>query len=293
LSNYALFLGCTVPARTPSYELSLRKVLKVLDIKFADLENLSCCAPIPIESLNFKSSLSIAAYNISVAEEAGLNLVTICNGCFQMLIRANSLLKDNVKMRKEINKVLSEVGKEYRGTIEVYDYLQILHSEMGIKKIKKNISKPLSGLKVSVFYGCHLLRPSSTLKFDDPFQPKILDELVELTGAKSLPYDHKDTCCGGLLRGTSDELATKLARDRFFNISKASGECIVTVCPFCFLQHDLGQLSVNRNFEETYKIPVFHYPELLGLSLGIKPVDLGLKTHRISTESVIQKLGLE
>jgi heterodisulfide reductase subunit B len=52
----------------------------------------------------------------------------------------------------------------------------------------------------------------------------------------------------------------------------------------------VGQLDVRRRFNETYNLPVFHYPELLGLAMGIDPEKLGLKTHRISTESVLKKI---
>jgi len=83
VKSYALFLGCTIPARQPSYELSARKSLSRLDIELVDLPNMTCCAPPPVESINLEANLSAAAYNISLAEEADLDLVTLCAGCFQ------------------------------------------------------------------------------------------------------------------------------------------------------------------------------------------------------------------
>lgn len=289
--NYALFLGCVIPAREPSYELSMRRVFKELGVALVDLDGATCCAPIPIESLDFTTSLAIGAHNICLAEDANLDLMTICNGCFQVLSRANALLKKNEKMRANINNILSEVGKEFKGTRNVIDYLQVLYNDLGAEKIRKSISKPLKGLKVAVFYGCHVLKPSSVLMFDDPERPHILDDLVELAGAKSVAYMHKMKCCGGLLRGVSSGLARKLARDKLFNISRVKADCIVTVCPFCFLQLDIGQLDVKRKFNEPYNIPVLHYPELLGLAMGIEAKKLGVHTHRISTESVLSKIG--
>ena len=92
------------------------------------------------------------------------------------------------------------------------------------------------------------------------------------------------------MRGISDEVANKLARDKLFNISEAQADCVVTVCPFCFITLDVGQLSVRRQFNESYNLPVLHYPELLGLAMGIKSDELGLDTHRISTKSVLDKI---
>lgn len=289
--SYALFLGCTIPAREPSYELSVRRVFKDLGLNLVDMNGAICCAPMPIESLDFKTSLTMAAYNLCLAEEDDLDLVTLCNGCYQVLSKTNNLLKNNEKLKTEVDKVIAEVGKKFRGTVNVKDYLQVLYHDLGPKKIRKSVSKSLDGLKVAVFYGCHVLKPSNVLMFDDPERPRLLDDLVELTGAKSVQYLHKTRCCGGLLRGVSDNVANKLAREKLFNFSQAQPDCIVTVCPFCFLQLDIGQLSIRRQFKESYNIPVLHFPELLGLAMGIKSDELGLHTHRISTESLLRKIN--
>ncbi len=288
--SYTLFLGCTIPARESSYELSLRRVFNEIGVDLLDLKGATCCAPMPIESLDLKTSLAIAAYNICLAEETELDLITICNGCFLALHRANVWLKGDEKLKADINDVLVKVGKEFKGTVNVKDYLQVLYNDLGPEKLKKNISKSLDGLKAAAFYGCHILRPSNVLKFDDPERPHILEDMIEVTGAVNVSYLHKTRCCGGLLRGISDDIANKLARDKLFNISQAQPHCIVTVCPFCFLQLDIGQLSIQRQFDESYNLPILHYPELLGLAMGIKQDELGLNTHRIKTDSVLEKI---
>lgn len=289
--KYALFLGCTIPARAPSYESAFRKVMKELDVDLVDLDGATCCAPIPIESMDYETSMAIAAYNICLAEELDLDLITICNGCFQLLSKANAALKGKKELRAKINSILSDVGKEYKGTKSVKNFIQVLYGDLGLEKIKKSISKPLKGLKVAVFYGCHILMPSSILRFDDPINPHLLDDLVELIGAGSVPYMDKMRCCGGLLRGIDDELGRKLARDKLFCASQARADCIITVCPFCFVQLDLGQLEVRRLFNEQYNIPIVFYPELLGLAMGMEPKRLGLHTHKISTDSLLKKIG--
>lgn len=289
--GYALFLGCVIPARESSYELSVRRTMKAFGVDLVDLKGATCCAPIPIESLDHATSLAITAYNICLAEELNLDLMPICNGCYQALSKVNATLKNREKLKAATNEILAKVGKEYKGTVDIKDYLQVLCDDIGFKKIKESIVKPLKDLKVAVFYGCHLLKPSSTLTFDDPERPHLLDELVELTQAISVPYMHKTKCCGGLLRGVSDELANRMARDKLFNAHQAKADCIVTVCPSCFLQLDVGQLVVRREFNESYNLPVLHYPELLDLAMGMDPKEIGLHTHRIRTDSIINKIG--
>ncbi len=292
MSGYALFLGCTIPARQPNYELSARKALAKLGIELVDLANMTCCAPPPVQSIDLETSLSIAAYNICLAEEADLNMITLCTGCFESLAMTNMMLKENEKLREDVNRILSKAGKEFQGSKEVKHYLQVLKDDVGVASIKQSISKPLSNLKVASFSGCHLLRPSELLKFDDPERPRIFDDLIEALGAKSIEYRNKLKCCGGLLRGYADDLALKLAREKLVNTTKAGADCISTLCPFCFLTLDMGQLMIKSKFQEEYNMPVLHYSELLSLALGIDAKELAPEFHKIKIYKVLNKVGL-
>ncbi len=290
MKSYALFLGCTIPARQPNYELSARKSLTKLGIKLVDLANMTCCAPPPVQSIELETSLAIAAYNICLAEEAGLNVITLCTGCFESLAMANTMLKDNEELKVRVNKILSNAGKEFEGSREVKHYLQVLMDDVGIEQIKQSVSKPLSNLRVASFYGCHLLRPSKLLKFDDSERPRIFDELIEALGAKSIEYRNKLKCCGGLLRGYSDDLALIIARDKLVNATKAGADCIATLCPFCFVALDLGQLQIRSKFKEEFNMPIIHYSELLSLALGMDTKELALQSHKIKLDKVLSKI---
>ncbi|MEM3626740.1 MAG: CoB--CoM heterodisulfide reductase iron-sulfur subunit B family protein [Candidatus Bathyarchaeia archaeon] len=290
MTSYALFLGCTIPARQPHYELSARKALTKLGIELVDLPNMTCCAPPPLQSIDLETSLSIAAYNICLAEEANLNMVTLCTGCFESLAMANTLLKKNKELKERVNRILANAGKEFEGKIEVRHYLQVLMKDVGLDRLRKSVSKDLSKLRVASFSGCHALRPSELLKFDDPERPHIFDDLIEALGAKSIWYRNKLKCCGGLLRGYADDVALAIAREKIMNTTKAGADCIITLCPFCFLTLDLGQMLMKSTFHEEYNMPILHYTELLSLSLGIDPKELALDFHKIRLDKVLAKI---
>ncbi len=290
MKSYALFLGCTIPARQPNYELSARKTLTKLGIKLVDLDDLTCCCPPPIQSINLETSQAVAAYNICLAEEAGLDIVALCNGCFESLAMANAALKKDENLRAKVNGILSKAGKEFKGTIEVKHFLQVLIDDIGLECIKASVVKPLNTLKVAPFYGCHSLRPSELLEFDDPERPHILEDLIEALGAESVEYRDKLKCCGGLLRGISDDLSLSLARDKIINTTKAGAECIATLCPFCFVALDIGQIQVKSKFNEVYDMPILHYSELLALALGVDPKELALRAHKIKIDKVLEKI---
>ena len=291
MKSYAIFLGCTIPARQPNYELSARKTLEKLGIELVDLDNFTCCCPAPIQSINLESSQAVAAYNICLAEEAGLDIVALCNGCFESLAMANAALKKDKKLKDQINEVLTKVGKEFQGKIEVKHFLQVLMEDIGLEKIKEKVTKPLSSLKVAPFYGCHSLRPSKLLQLDDPERPQIFENLIESLGAEPLEYRNKLKCCGGLLKGISDDTALELAREKLANTNKAGADCISTLCPFCFVALDIGQIQVKGKFQEVYDMPILHYSELLALALGVAPEELALRSHKIKTDKVLEKIA--
>ena len=110
MKRYALFLGCTIPARQPNYELSARKTLAKLGIELVDLPDMTCCCPPPIQSIDLETSLAVAAYNICLAEEVDLDIVTLCSGCFESLAIANTTLKADPHLKEKINKILSQAG---------------------------------------------------------------------------------------------------------------------------------------------------------------------------------------
>jgi heterodisulfide reductase subunit B len=290
MKKYALFLGCTIPARQPNYELSARKALAKLDIELVDLDNMTCCCPPPVQSIDLTTSQAVAAYNICLAEEAGLDIVTLCTGCFESLAMTNTALKKDEELREKVNKILSNVGKEFKGTIEVKHFLQVLTEDVGLERIKESIVKPLGKLKVAPFYGCHALRPSELLEFDDPERPHLLEDLLAAIGAESVQYRNKLKCCGGLLRGYDDDLALSLARDKLINTTKAGADCIGTLCPFCFVALDIGQIQVKSKYNEVYDMPVLHYSELLALALGVAPEELALRSHKVKTDKIIEKI---
>lgn len=284
--RYLLFVGCTIPARLNAYELSARKVAEKLDVKLVTLQGANCCG-LPVEGLDKNMTLTLAARILCLAEEQGLNIMTLCNGCLVTLMKANKKLKENGAIREKVNEVLKGVDMEFRGTTEVKHFIRVLHEDVGVKKIASLVECPLNGFKMASQYGCHLLRPSDVLHFDHPEFPTSLDELVECTGAESLMYKGRGQCCGGPLLAVNDKLALSIGKNKLDNMVNAGAEAIVTPCPFCHVMLDTGQLAIEGR---EYNLPVFLYPQLLGLALGLGPKSLGLYENKVPATPLIERL---
>lgn len=278
--KYAFFLGCLIPARELSYEVSVRKTMPELGVELVDMKAANCCAPFSIQSVDYDSWLALAARDLCIAEEMGMDIMTLCNDCYESLLMVNNLLKKNPELKDRANNILSEVGKEFKGKVDVKNLVDVLHGDVGIDKVKNAIKEPFDGLKVGAQPGCHLTKPKR-IHFELLRGFNELDALVNATGAESVPYERKEMCCGGPLRDINDDLSRSISRDKLRALKDAEVQAAVTVCPFCFLQLDLGQLEVKRHFNEEYNLPVVHFIELLRMAMGMKLEDWEIKAHRI------------
>jgi heterodisulfide reductase subunit B len=231
--------------------------------------------------------LVLAARNLCQAEKLGLNIVTLCPGCAGTLRKVNKLLKEDKHERERVNGFLKEAGLEYKGTVEVKHLMQVLAEDVGLGRIKEAVKRPLSNLSVAEHMGCHIVRPQKHIGFDDPENPEILKSLIEVTGARCLDYMDETECCGAPIVGVNDRIPLALTRDKLSHMKAVNAQAVITVCPFCHMMFDTNQMRIERMYNETYGMPVLHYPQLLGLAMGFKPEELALKELRVDASKVV------
>ncbi len=293
MKELSLFLGCLIPNRYPGIEKATKLVLDKLGINWSELKEASCCpAPGVFRSFDEITWLTLASRNIVLAEEKNTDLLTICNGCFSSLLDANNILKNDASLRSEVNAHLGKINKEFCGTIEVRHIIEFLYRDIGPQKISNFIEKPLA-LNVAVHYGCHLLKPTKGRKLGGAECPVFFDELVEATGATSVQYEGKTSCCGagGGVRSAMLETSLKMTEYKLERMKKAGVDCIVNACPFCHLQYDGGQVELAKA-GKIFNLPVVHYSQFLGLALGYTPEEVGLHLNAITSTEFEEKIAL-
>jgi heterodisulfide reductase subunit B2 len=291
-NKYLLFLGCATPYRVSSYEISSRKVLTKLGVELVEMPEFNCCG-LPFDPVSHETMLILAAKNLAMAEQQGLNILTLCPGCAGTLKKVNKILKEDKPQREQINAHLKEAGLEFKGTIETKHLLQLLKEDVGVEKIKAQITRPLTNLKVAEHNGCHILRPKEYFDFDDPEDPQTLKMLIETTGAICLDYIDETECCGAPSVGVSDKVALQLARDKLNHIKMVEAQALITVCPFCHIMYDTNELRIEKTFNEVYGIPILHYPQLLGLAMGLSPQELAFGELRVNPQKIIEQFTKE
>jgi heterodisulfide reductase subunit B len=284
--SYALFLGCYIPALQPFAEAALRQMAPRLKIDLVDIEGATCC-PVPeiVRLADHNAWLYVSARNLALADSKGNDIMVVCNGCWETLYEARETLVNNPDLKAEINSKLKPLGKEFAGTVKVKHFLEVIVEDIGLKSFKAKISKSLANLNVAIQYGCKLYKsPNEQLV-------SYFDEIISTLGVNVVDYGAEKLCCGFPLSLYSlDTAMEERAKFKLDQIIAANIDCLVTACPGCFDVLEKAQLLLKRQGTR-YDIPMLNLLELMALSLGFKPQEIGLDKHRIKTDAIIEKLG--
>ena len=290
--EFKLFPGCVISNRIPFIEISSRKVFDKLGIKTSDADFACCPDPVGFNAVDHESWLSMGARNLTIAENEGLDIVSLCNGCFQTLKMVNHELKHDDHLKDKINGHLKQIKREFKGSINVKHFVEVLH-EIGVEKIKELVKKDFSGLKVACHTGCHYNRPSEVMQTDDPMEPVKLRDLVAATGATPVDYTEETLCCGSGVGNFEEEPSMLVLANKFKSAIAAGAEAFIVVCPACFQQMDSNQKKAGEIANSEFKLPIIYLTELMALAFGENPDDLGLKFHRSRLNDFLEKYNLK
>jgi len=292
--EYALYLGCTIPLKMPHFEFAFREIAGILGMTFKEMEGASCCPdPVATASVNITTWLTIAARNLCLAEKMGLDVMTICSGCFETLTTTKVLLEEDPAAKARVNKVLKKIGFEYKGTSEVFHFVQQCSQDDMLENIKNILMKPLDNINVAVHYGCHLIRPSKILRFDHPERPESMDKIIEALSGKSVVFAGKLECCGFCAR-LQEEIGFKLVEDKITELKEMEEDVdvMVGVCPACCGQYDRKERLLSRKTGKEFDIPVLYLPELMAIAFGVEPDKLGLNARSVRPKKLLEKLNI-
>jgi len=292
MMEFALFLGCTIPARLNQYESSSRAVLGKLGVGLIDIREFNCCG-YPLRNIDFKVFLLSSARNLALVEKKNLNVMTLCKCCYGSLKKADFLMKENASLKREVNAILEKEGLKYEGRTEIKHLLSVLYRDIGIEAIKGKMNRTFKRLRIATHYGCHALRPSQVVEFDNAVAPSLFDQLVEVTGAESMDWPMKLECCGAPLWGIHDRLSMDLTLKKLNDGKKSGADYVCAACPYCHIQFDKVQKMILSQRNVNHPLPSILYTQLLGLSLGIDKKHLGLEMNEIPISGIEELLSTE
>lgn len=275
MKRQALFLGCVLPLRFPGIELAARRVFAQLGIPCMDLEGYSCCPePVVLGLADRGMALAVSARNLALAEQAGADLIVMCNGCYETLAEADATLRHDEAARERVGRLLAEAGSRYEGTVRIKHFVEFLHEDVGVARIGEHVAAPVD-VAVAVHYGCHLFREVDGS--DTRRKPRMLRALIEASGAQVVEYGLEDLCCGFPI-SQFDKSAALRERllPKLHALSGTNAEALAFCCPACLNQFETGQGPAGDLAADVPRYPCVHVLELLALAFGMRPEELHL-----------------
>ena len=258
--TFSYFPGCTLKTQGKQLDQYGRRAAQTLGISLRELDEWQCCGAVyPLARDEIATRLS-SARALMAARERGEALVTLCSACHHVIKRVNGDLQRDETIRARVNQYLKP-DVPYAGETQVLHYLEVLRDCLGFDELKKRVQNPLTGRKIGAYYGCMLLRPSREMQFDDPENPRILEDFIRAIGAEPVVYSLRNECCGGYITLENRATASRQAQRVLDNAAQCGAQELITACPLC-----LYNLSENTDG----RLPVRYFTELLAEALGVK-----------------------
>ncbi len=263
--NY--YPGCTLKTKAARLDAAARRAAAALGVELAELPEWQCCGAVyPLARDEIATKLS-AVRALASARDDGGALVTLCSACHHVIKRVNDDMATDDLIRLRANTYLA-LDKPYAGETRVAHYLEVLRDDVGFDAIKARVAKPLAGKKVAAYYGCMLLRPSAVMRFDNPDNPRVMEDLIAALGGTPVPFARRVQCCGGYVTMGNKEEAEARVESVLAGAKKGGAELIITACPLCLY-------NLRENAVET-AVPVAYFTEALAEALGVGDgVDIG------------------
>lgn len=284
--EYAYYAGCSLEGTAVEYDMSMRQVFSALGVNIREPEDWSCCGSTPAHTVDHVFAAALAARNLSIMEKMGVNTAAVpCPSCLNVLKRAHMGMTADQSFKDEVNGLLDE---PYGGGIVPKSTLQVILEDVGLEAVASKVNHALPDLVVAPYYGCILTRPPEVAQFDDPENPVSMDRILEAAGVKVADFAFKLECCGAAFGVPKRDMVNRLSYRVLAMALDAGANCIAVACPLCQQNLDLRQGQVNSAMGSSFKIPVLYFSQIVGLTYGLSPKELGLDKLVVSADHIVR-----
>ena len=258
--KFSYFPGCTLKTKGKELDIYARKSAEALGFALCELADWQCCGAVyPMAKDEIATKLSSVRALISARDE-GTELVTLCSACHNVIKQVNNDMATDADIALRVNNYLG-LDTPYSGETTVLHYLEVLRDRIGFDNLKAAVKNPLTGRKIAAYYGCLLLRPGKVMQFDDPENPRILEDFIRAIGAEPVVWGMRNECCGGYIAAEDRAQAQKRSSIVMQDALANGADTVITACPLC-----LYNLKKNGGTA----LPVVYFTELLAEALGVK-----------------------
>jgi succinate dehydrogenase / fumarate reductase cytochrome b subunit len=292
----AYWPGCVSRGFTPELHGSMAWAAKSLGIELVELDRANCCGAGVIAEHNQELADTLNARTFALAQQTGLSMMNICSTCQGAQSECQQRLDADSAYRAHVNEALSGQGLAYEkaddGAWTNKNFLWLLVEDYGLDRLREQVKRPLTGLRVGPFYGCYIVRPKERLGYGEhPDRDIYLEKVIEALGGEVVEYDGARKCCGFPVVTMNRETSLRQAGTHVGDAIDAGADCLVTPCPLCHLNLDMQQPEAAKVVNRDLGLAVLHLPQLVSLALGAEPKELGMNKHVSSTSWVLDRLA--
>ncbi len=289
--RFAYYPGCSARSTCAELNEATHRVAAKLGLELTELASATCTGARELRAIDPVSFFTLNLRILALAEREGLPLMTICNTCTLNLLDAHATFVNDPELASKVNAALSDEGLSYSGQTRITHFLWLLYEDIGIERLRELVVRPLNGLTVAAFYGCHITRPPERYGFVDSRNNVALERLAELLGCQPIDYSGRTECCGFHTAAHDERVAIKLTGQHIKSARSGGANAMVTPCPLCHTVLDGFQREIEKDMGEKLNMPVLHLPQLVGLALGLSPKELRVDRHMVSLQAIAPFLG--
>lgn len=257
--------------------------------------------------LPMQTTMTVVARQFALMNEAGYeNFVVSCVTSFGIYMEMLETWKHfPVTLQATREALEKSTGKTFTTP------KNIVHASDIIYKFRKDLSprfryrlincKTGEPLKVVDHIGCHYAKIFPVHGIGGAEYPYVLAGLTDEWGGMQVDYPERRHCCGFgfrqyLLKSNRSYSVTN-SKKKFDSMHACKPDLIIANCPGCtfFLdrwQYVIAEMEGVTYGEDGFGIPVLTYEEIAGLLLGMDPWDIGLQTHQVAVEPLLEKIGI-
>ncbi len=273
--KYAYYPGCSLESSAKEYDLSIRACCQYTGVELIEVPDWICCGASSAHATSHLLSIALPAKTLVQTEKMGLHqIIAPCIACLTRLKVADMEMEEKEDLKKDVETVLES---PYKGSVRVRNVLDVFLNDVGLEKIRKTVTTPLTGLKVACYYGCLLTRPPHIAQFDDVENPHSMDDLMRAIGAETVDWSFKTDCCGVSMSLAETDTALVLTNKILEGAKDAGADCVAVACPLCQSNLDLRQKAIGNKFGVFYDMPILYFSQLMGLAFGATTMDVGLE----------------
>ena len=257
------FPGCTLRTKAKELDAYARECGALLGVELCEIPDWQCCGGVFSSAKDEIASKLPSVRALTAARTAEQPLVTVCAACHNVIKQTNYAMQTDEIFAARVNAYMAQdkdPAAPYHGETAVYHYLELLRDVVGFDKVRAAVKHPLTGQKIAAYYGCLWLRPGKVMAFDDPENPRVIEDFIRALGAEPVLYAQRNECCGGYTVLENPAGAQKRSRAVSEDAAAHGAQRIVTACPLC-------RYNLEKNGSA---LPVVYFTELLAEALGVK-----------------------